>query len=223
MRSHLLLLLAALLAFAQSPVLAAEKERVTEGVFLGVEPGDYAHWNMRADDGSEVSFFILQPDDALAKVVDAPDSFVGRRCRAHWKTTTERIPEAGGRMKLDQITSVEWLGSSSAAPDLLWRFDTKRTDQDLPITTVRLVVEGKARKVAAGRTGEFRALEAGDYKNHGIPANALAACAGWWAGAGDAYYVTREGDALVIRHRATSEEDTAAAPWQVVLRIPAGK
>jgi hypothetical protein len=35
---------------------------------------------------------------------------VGRRCRITWKASQEAIPEAGGKIDVEQVLSVEWLG-----------------------------------------------------------------------------------------------------------------
>ncbi len=80
-----------------------------EGVFTGIEDGDYPHWNMKTNQGKERSFFVLRPDASVEKVLEEPGKFVGRKCRVRWKSSTENIPEAGGKMKVEQILSVEWL------------------------------------------------------------------------------------------------------------------
>lgn len=84
--------------------------KLTDGVFLGIEEGDYAHWNMRTVDGDEVSYFILNPDTPVDKVLENPKAFIGKKCRVSWKKSTENIPEAGGKMEIEQVLSVEWLG-----------------------------------------------------------------------------------------------------------------
>ncbi len=84
--------------------------KITEGTFTGIEEGDYFHWNMKTKAGEEMSFFILKPDQTVDKVLDKPKAFVGKNCRVTWKKSTENIPEAGGKMEIDQILSVEWLG-----------------------------------------------------------------------------------------------------------------
>ncbi len=81
----------------------------TDGTFLGIEEGDYAHWQMKTDGGKEVSFFILRPDASVEKVFGNPKGYKGKKCRVQWKSSTEKIPEAGGDMKVEQILSVEWL------------------------------------------------------------------------------------------------------------------
>lgn len=79
------------------------------GTFLGIEEGDYAHWQMKRDDGKEISFFILRPDSSVEKVLENPKAYQGKKCRIQWKASTEKIPEAGGDIKVEQILSVEWI------------------------------------------------------------------------------------------------------------------
>lgn len=98
-----------------SSVLAREESRkespiqTAEGVFLGIEEGDYPHWQMKTADGKELSFFILKSDATIDPVLERPKRFKGRRCRVQWKRSKEDIPEAGGKIELEQVLSVEWL------------------------------------------------------------------------------------------------------------------
>jgi hypothetical protein len=80
----------------------------TTGTFLGIEEGDYFHWEMKTAAGEEVSYFILRPDKSVEKVSENPAAYVGRKCTVKWKTTKEKIPEAGGEMEVEQVVSVEW-------------------------------------------------------------------------------------------------------------------
>lgn len=82
--------------------------QTTSGTFTGIEQGDYFHWNMTTDAGEEVSYFLLKTDAALDKVIENPDAYKGRKCTVQWKETTEDIPEAGGKMKIQQVVGVEW-------------------------------------------------------------------------------------------------------------------
>jgi hypothetical protein len=82
--------------------------QAVEGVFLGIEQGDYAHWKMRDSKGAERSFFILQTDVAIDRVLADPQEYEGRACRVRWERRNEEIPEAGGRMDIDVLTAVEW-------------------------------------------------------------------------------------------------------------------
>jgi hypothetical protein len=95
------------LAFAE--VVTPATTRTTVGTFVGIEEGDYAHWLMRTAEGDELSLFILHPDSATEKVLEKPESYVGRRCRVEWKESMEDIPESGGMVLLQQILRLEWL------------------------------------------------------------------------------------------------------------------
>ncbi|MEN3940630.1 hypothetical protein WJU23_04995 [Prosthecobacter sp. SYSU 5D2] len=88
----------------------AKAAQVAEGVFTGIEQGDYFHWNMRTSSGADLSFFILTPDASVEKVLENPQAFAGKKCRVTWKKSMETIPEAGGKTEVSQILSVEWLG-----------------------------------------------------------------------------------------------------------------
>ena len=88
----------------------AAKAKTLEGTFLRIDEGDYFHWVMKTADGGERSFFILKPDATVDKVVEEPAAYLGRRCRITWKASQEDIPEAGGKIDVEQVLSVEWLG-----------------------------------------------------------------------------------------------------------------
>lgn len=103
-------LLALVFALVGSPSSeAAPALQSASGVFLGIEQGDYAHWKMRLTNGKEVDYFILRPDATIEAVLANPEARVGQKCRIQWKTTTENLPEAGGKQAVDQAVSVEWL------------------------------------------------------------------------------------------------------------------
>lgn len=80
-----------------------------DGVFVGVEQGDYAHWKIKTKDGAERSFFVLQADANIEKVLESPKPYEGKSCRVTWKKSMEEIPEAGGKMEIEQLVAVEWL------------------------------------------------------------------------------------------------------------------
>lgn len=84
--------------------------KIAEGTFVRIEEGDYFHWNMKSNSGEALSFFIMKPDASVDKVIDNPEAYVGKKCRVTWKKSTENLPEAGGKMEIEQILSVEWLG-----------------------------------------------------------------------------------------------------------------
>lgn len=103
-----ILLFMGLVGITSEDVLAADKEKTLSGTFQGIEQGDYFHWKMTDKKGNEHSFFILATDGSIDAVVDAPEKFVGKACSVKWKSSNVEIPEAGGKMDIDQILSVTW-------------------------------------------------------------------------------------------------------------------
>ena len=87
---------------------AADKPLKLSGKFTGIEQGDYAHWNMVDSEGNDRSFFILRPDRSVEAVLDNPEKFTGKSCTIQWKSSKEEIPEAGGKIDVEQILSVAW-------------------------------------------------------------------------------------------------------------------
>ena len=77
----------------------------TEGTFVGIEQGDYAHFQIKNKNGKNDSFIVLRPDKSVQPFLDNPTKLEGRKVRVHWKEQT--IPEAGGKMKT--VTKVESL------------------------------------------------------------------------------------------------------------------
>ena len=93
------ILLACSLALAScvSPSSGAPKTGTTDGTFVGVEQGDYAHFLIKDTNGKDESFIILRPDNSVQRYLDKPAKLKGHKVRVHWKEQT--IPEAGGLMK----------------------------------------------------------------------------------------------------------------------------
>lgn len=87
---------------------AKDNGQEAEGVFTGIEQGDYAHFKLREGDGNERSFFILQTDAAIDRVLADPQEYEGRNCRLRWERRSENIPEAGGAMEIDVLLGIEW-------------------------------------------------------------------------------------------------------------------
>jgi hypothetical protein len=69
-----------------------------EGTFVGIEQGDYAHFQIKDSKGRDDSFIILRPDKSVQPYLEHPAKLKGRRVRVYWKEQT--IPEAGGLMKI---------------------------------------------------------------------------------------------------------------------------
>jgi hypothetical protein len=101
-------------------------------------------------------------------------------------------------------------------PKLEWRFASSMDSRGIPTTAITLLVNRHAIPINSKVIALFRKLDRESYRDHDIPSDALAACFGWWAGAGDEYYVMRDGNRLAIFHRELSEE--AELPRYKLLR-----
>jgi hypothetical protein len=93
-------------------------------------------------------------------------------------------------------------GAAKLAPsDLEWNFDVLRADPETgPFTALTLSIKGKNVPIAGVPFG-FTVTPRGDYEASGIPKDALAACRGWWAGAGEDYWALpgKDGSLRVLR------------------------
>ena len=69
----------------------------TEGTFVGIEQGDYAHFVIKDKDGNNDSFVILRPDESVKPYLDNPAKFKGRAVKVYW--AQKFIREAGFPMK----------------------------------------------------------------------------------------------------------------------------
>ncbi len=69
-------------------------------------------------------------------------------------------------------------------------------DEPLPLFEVVLDINGEAMVVDSTNACEVFAKT--DYEKYDIPANAITACGGWYAGAGDYYYLVRKQDELSL-------------------------
>ena len=75
----------------------------TEGTFVAIEQGDYAHFLIKNRKGKEDSFIILRPDKSVEPYLENPDKLKGRRVRVYWEE--QMIQEAGEKMKT--VTKVD--------------------------------------------------------------------------------------------------------------------
>lgn len=88
--------------FVTDPVNAGSKASAesgtTEGIFAGIEQGDYMHFLIQNKNAQTESFIVLKDHPSMKSWIDNPDGMKGRRLRVHWKM--EQIPEAGEKMKV---------------------------------------------------------------------------------------------------------------------------
>lgn len=94
-------------------------------------------------------------------------------------------------------SNIKFLCQSSADPN---------TDADAPRHEVFLILGSSKIKVADILNCEI--LNKESFEQNQIPATAIAAVGGWWAGAGDYLYVIEEDGNYVVKQGATAEEMT---------------
>ena len=105
--------------------------------------------------------------------------------------------------------------------EVRWQFDTRQDRDGNPNTRVYLVVDGR-RVFIKREMSQFGVLDRTDYSGRDVPATALAACTGWWAGSGSEMYVLRRGRQLIVYIRYL-EEQTELGKYQRLKVIPLGR
>ena len=95
--------------------------------------------------------------------------------------------------------------ASSIQAKVEWDFDTRDDSDGNPRIGVYLRV-GARRFFILRDTAQFSVLERKDYGNRDVPASAVAACTGWWAGSGEDMYVIRRGRQLIVYIRYLDEQ-----------------
>jgi hypothetical protein len=81
------------------------------------------------------------------------------------------------------------------------------TLQEMPHSEVFIQIGDSKVKVADIQSCEIIAPEA--FADYQIPANAITAAGGWWAGSGDYIYVVQEGENYLVKQAAMGEEQAA--------------
>ncbi len=84
-----------------------------------------------------------------------------------------------------------------------------------PQAEVFLDIDGN--KIKVGTIAACSAIPAEDYTQHEIPTNAVAACGGWWAGAGDYFYAIIENNEVAVYRGAIDEsEESTGYHWEKI-------
>jgi hypothetical protein len=87
--------------------------------------------------------------------------------------------------------------TTPAEPKLIWLFDIKE-NEGTPQGKVYLQVGDRKVLLLPDTAGNYSVLERADYRSHGVPAQAITASTGWWAGQGEDLYVIRRGNQLIV-------------------------
>lgn len=91
--------------------------------------------------------------------------------------------------------------------------------EDTPAHSVHLMMDGKKIKLANILACETFAKE--DYKNYEMPKNTMDACGGWWAGAGEYFYLNKISDEIysVNYGQMYEEKETKLYDYTELVRI----
>lgn len=88
---------------------------------------------------------------------------------------------------------------------------------------VYLVVNNSKTKIKE-ITVACEAIDAGEFADYEIPAEALAAVGGWWAGAGDYFYARKIGGKVIVYYAGVDEAmATPGYPYGVIATYENGK
>ncbi|MFN2507446.1 MAG: hypothetical protein ABR589_01585 [Chthoniobacterales bacterium] len=103
-------------------------------------------------------------------------------------------------------------------PQLSWECKVRLDDRDQILGSISLRVGERSVMLMRHPTSGCHTLERSEYHLHDVPNAALTAAAGWWAGGGEEFYVTLEGNMLVVFHR-TVIEQSEIPRYRVIKRI----
>jgi hypothetical protein len=78
-----------------------------KGTFTNIEMGDYAHFNMVDEQGVDRSFFVApdMPEAEYALFEGGKND--GKKVEITWRTIERDIPEAGGKMGVEEVVSAK--------------------------------------------------------------------------------------------------------------------
>lgn len=92
-------------------------------------------------------------------------------------------------------------------------------ENEVPHHQVFLVVNEQSTKIADINACDN--LYPQDYERFQIPANALAACGGWWAGAGDYFYALEiKGEIVVMQGWQSEEQEDEGFHYEQLTSVP---
>lgn len=87
--------------------LVAWADSVLTGTLREVQVGDYYHLVIRDAKGKDHELWVGN-DKSFDGLVKSPEKFKGRRVKVRWHTVEKEIPEAGGKIKIDEATAIEF-------------------------------------------------------------------------------------------------------------------
>ena len=73
-----------------------------------------------------------------------------------------------------------------------FEIETAMDNQEIPISAISILVGDK--KLELTKVNACEKIDRADYAQYQIPPEAIDACGGWWAGAGDYFYIIDNGN-----------------------------
>lgn len=97
--------------------------------------------------------------------------------------------------------------------------DNYTDDNDVPRSTISIDMYGQ--RIEVTEALEVQRIEAKDYYQYEIPAGAVDACGGWWAGSGEYYYIIEreDGKYFMIMKAEVSEEEEAVYKYTSIMNF----
>ncbi|MBS0661184.1 MAG: hypothetical protein JSR82_23445 [Verrucomicrobia bacterium] len=109
-------------------------------------------------------------------------------------------------------------GAKAEAATPTWVFDIKEDAEGTPRGSVSLSVQGRKVVLFTNAIGNYSEVERSEYRRKRIPAKALTACSGWWAGSGEDVYVVRSKGQLSV-YKATVDSQGGAGRFRLIRTI----
>jgi hypothetical protein len=110
---------------------------------------------------------------------------------------------------------------SNSQASISWLFDIRNDKYGNPRGKVFLLVGGRKVLILPNAAAQYRVLDRAEYKSRDVPATAITACTGWWAGQGEDMYVIRHKKQLVVFIRYLDEGVSVPAFKRLkVIKLP---
>lgn len=103
--------------------------------------------------------------------------------------------------------------------EVTWQFDIQKDNYGNPQGKVFLVADGRKVLIRPKATAEYSVLDRADYQSKDVPAAAITASTGWWAGQGEDMYVIRRKNQLIVFIRYL-DEGTSIPPYKRLKVVP---
>ena len=89
---------------AEQPKAALE---TLTGTYVTTEIGDYVHAVIKGDDNTEYSFYLSEDFPEARSAEMGEGLWDGKAVKVQWRKVERDIPEAGGRIEIDELVSIE--------------------------------------------------------------------------------------------------------------------